>query len=596
MPPDRISRPAIPNEERNCHVDLIFDQLCHLQMSSRLHHRAVPRLFGQFRLLLLLVLRQFQVSSAYPPTVNFHYSRQRTGHLDSRHEGLCCSASVPSFFDPVLDQHPALTALALDLRPRSRLKPHHELLFQDDPNTTDNYDDADDDDDDNANRRLFNQLGRVCCRSGVVSRKEFFETYAAAVAIHHAEFAIASPPSSSMSSRIADMAAGHGLLAWFLLALDETGSRTVICVDRRMPQATERITTVMREAFGTQLTDRWTYVQADISACQPHSSCLLVSVHGCGSLTDDLIAMAIDARAPCAVVPCCHSIRPGAYRPHALAGLTIHQIADRVEEGKRKVAAADDGHDKHLVVADIVDEVRHQTLQRAGYRVKEVQLPEAFTARNRLLLATPLSTSCSIAADGSISSVPSRIASNSMNRPFLERQRPTTAKVNGNTMQQHSQLKISLANDPESIAHCREVSGKERSMERLMQQIPRHFSVTFALSIWLSDKGDNDGGGDSSSFRALLTLNDLQGLANIGCEDNEEYHPIGGLTCKVMKASATGGTDVSCNKEGRCSQLYKFQYTPGDGGNMSGEPRTRAKHLHGLLRDRIVAQYGNVLR
>jgi Methyltransferase domain len=522
-------------------------------------------------------------------------SRQCSSSRDDSFTSSCILFASSTFFldnnNNVLQlkNHPALAALAVDLRPRSRLKPHHESLFQDD-------DDNDDDDDlyydDNEDRggdvRLLNRLGRVCCRSGVVSRKEFFETYAAAVAIQAA---------FPNARRIADIAAGHGLLAWFLLALADKENemctsttpspRTVVCIDRRIPpQATERIADVMRNEFGKQFADRWTYVEADISSCLSHASCLLVSVHGCGSLTDDLIAMAIDARAACAVVPCCHTIRPGgAYRPHVLAGMTIQEITNRVEEGKKKTSSDLDhqvANDKHLIVANVVDEVRRQTLQRAGYHVHEVQLPKAFTARNRLLLATPLSSfssSCTLAA-------------NNMDpiSPYSQ------AKSSDSLRNRHvPSLRISLADDPESIAYCRAVSGKERSMERLMKQIPRHFSITLALSIWLPSNNVVDV--DDGSGSSLLTLNDLQHLANrIGKKDDNEDGP--GLKCKVMQASASDDDDgVSCNKDGRCSQLYKFQYTRIDGGNMSGEARRiQAKRFHQVLRESIVEQYGNILR
>ena len=53
----------------------------------------------------------------------------------------------------------------------------------------------------------------VCCDAGVVPRKEFFETYAAAKYIHQCF------PKGVY--RVADLAAGHGLLSWMLLAMDD---------------------------------------------------------------------------------------------------------------------------------------------------------------------------------------------------------------------------------------------------------------------------------------------------------------------------------------------------------------------------------------
>ena len=82
-----------------------------------------------------------------------------------------------------VDHHPAVSEL-LKVRPRSRLKEHHTHLFH-------------------PQRSLFDDLGLAVCHSGVVHRKEFLETYAAATVIH-ARF--------SNMTQMADLAAGHGLL------------------------------------------------------------------------------------------------------------------------------------------------------------------------------------------------------------------------------------------------------------------------------------------------------------------------------------------------------------------------------------------------
>ena len=47
---------------------------------------------------------------------------------------------------------------------------------------------------------MLNQLGRLSCRTGVVSRKEFWETIAAAAEIHD---------NFPNTTRIADVAAGQ---------------------------------------------------------------------------------------------------------------------------------------------------------------------------------------------------------------------------------------------------------------------------------------------------------------------------------------------------------------------------------------------------
>eukprot|EP00978_Attheya_sp_CCMP212_P002352 scaffold4850_cov50-Attheya_sp.AAC.3 len=519
---------------------------------------AVSNILG---LTLLFVLLSVEPCSSFSEQLVLSRNQR-----NPRYRNTACASS--SLMDPIVE-HPAVSALSIDLRPRSRLKTKHKYLFN---NTA------------NSNRTLlFDELALVACNTGVVCRKELFETYAAATYIHH---------KFPHMTRMADLAAGHGLLSWFLLVLDHydhdsiitahnstTPSarrpRTVVCVDRRMPPSADIIAAAMIERF-PQLKQRWSYVQSDLAAILPHPSCLLTSVHACGTLTDYLIDMAIGdgdgdgAGVPLAIVPCCHTVKARkGYRPHLLSGMDGEEVVALVEERKKQ-----QGDLKHEAVADVVDEVRCRTLRNAGYEIEEVLLPEAFTARNRLLLGVPPTVAAATGADDE----PVGWSSRNKNQLF-QRQAPSPPLI-----------RIPLADNEESIAHCHAISGREHATTRMLELIPNHFSPSLILSIWLTHSHTTTGETSSFGNNSVLTLETLQDLAHRCCGEMEEEE----IQCAV---EAFGEVNVQ-STTGRRSQRYMFTYKKPEGTDISvaGVSRIIAKRIHGVIRERVVDRFGDMLR
>lgn len=445
----------------------------------------------------------------------------------------------------------------------------------------------------------------------MVPRKELFETYAAATVIH-AKF--------PHMKRMADLAAGHGLLSWFLLALDQcevddtthsvnssynasgttnnprTGvqsrPRTVVCVDRRMPPSADVIASAMIDRF-PELEDRWSYIQSDLSAVVPHPSCVMTSVHACGTLTDYLIEMAIGAAscstieiaddgrggdkvvgAPLAIVPCCHTVKErNGYRPHHLSGMGVEEVAALVEDRKKKQE-----NSKHEAVADVVDEVRCQTLRNAGYDVEEVMLPKAFTGRNRVLLGEPNAPATSSTAETTPGADNLVRRTNGKSHDFFQRQR--------GEMTPATLIRIPLADDHESIAHCQEVSGRERAAKRFIEQIPRHFSPSLVMSIWVMDASTSK----IPTSHEALSVKTLQAIADQCCGEFE----VKEIQCNV---GVFGDVNVQLTT-GRRSQLYRFTYKTPEGTDLvlANVSRVNAKRIDGMIRERIVAAFGYVFR
>ncbi len=161
--------------------------------------------------------------------------------------------------------------------------------------------------------------------------------------------------------RVVDLAAGHGLLAWALLLLDDS-SPEALAVDSRKPESAARLASVL-EVRWPRLAGRVRYVEGRLEEVTLTPGDLVVSAHACGALTDRVLEKALAARARVAVLPCCHFLR----------------------ERERKHDALEAWADAALV-QDLRRAVR---LEAAGYRVRALAIPSEITPKNRLLLGEP---------------------------------------------------------------------------------------------------------------------------------------------------------------------------------------------------------------
>jgi hypothetical protein len=220
--------------------------------------------------------------------------------------------------------------MALDPSSRARLTEHLASHFQ---GTT-----------------LFDQLARAVCAAGCLPRKELYEAWEVARRVRR----------HFRGGRVVDLAAGHGLLAYALLLLDDS-TPEALCIDPHPPLSAARL--------ATQLEARWPRLAGRVHD-RAHSldevvlgpGDLVVSVHACGALTDRVLSLAIAARARVAVLPCCHDLAHG--DTGALEGWLDGPLA--------------------------IDVTRAAHLRAAGYSVRTQHIPAAITPQNRLLLGAPL--------------------------------------------------------------------------------------------------------------------------------------------------------------------------------------------------------------
>lgn len=196
---------------------------------------------------------------------------------------------------------------------------------------------------------LFDRIGRVVCGVERLPRKELYEAWEVARRVRRLH----------RGGRIVDAGGGHGLLAHVMLLLDASSSAAIV-VDPHIPPSAAMLHDAMAVAW-PRLADAVTVDARDLSTFALSATDVVVSSHACGALTDRILAAATAARAPVAVLPCCHDVETcdaGALRGWVDAPLAI-------------------------------DLMRAVTLERLGYRVRTQRIPEIITPKNRLLIGLP---------------------------------------------------------------------------------------------------------------------------------------------------------------------------------------------------------------
>lgn len=196
---------------------------------------------------------------------------------------------------------------------------------------------------------MFDRIARAVCSAGTLPAKELFESWEFARRVRR----------RFRGGRVVDFAGGHGLLAQIMLLLDDTSPEAVV-VDRQIPKNAGKLSRAVT-AVWPRLEQRVRFEDTPLEDFKVLPGDLVVSVHACGSLTDTVLGLAMEARARVAVLPCCHD-------------------AERSSTG---------GLEGWVDGALAVDVTRAARLRQAGYRVITRLIPEEITPMNRLLMGEP---------------------------------------------------------------------------------------------------------------------------------------------------------------------------------------------------------------
>lgn len=196
---------------------------------------------------------------------------------------------------------------------------------------------------------LFDRAARAVCEAGCLPRKELYEAWEVARRTRRL----------FRGGRVVDLAAGHGLLAHFMLLLDDTSPRA-IAADAAVPPSAAKLHDVLVTAW-PRLAGRVSFLERGIDDVPLEAGDVVVSSHACGALTDHILDRAASARARVAVLPCCHDL-------------------DRGDKG---------GLSGWVDGALAIDVMRAVRLEARGYRVWTQTISGDITPKNRLLLGLP---------------------------------------------------------------------------------------------------------------------------------------------------------------------------------------------------------------
>lgn len=333
---------------------------------------------------------------------------------------------------------------------------------------------------------LFDEFSRTICSANAVPRKELYEAWATALYVHDR---------FPNCRRVADLACGHGLLSWALLLLNE--ERSAICIDKRMPASADKVALAMTNRW-PHLASRWDFVSSTLDAIEPCSSTLLCGIHACGTLSDRIISLAIQANAPLVVIPCCHTKR----------------TLDWTERTEFNQA------NQTMALSEFVDNRRIARLQRVGYVVQRREIPQAFTPMNTVILGVPPTTPIAQGERHSTGDATMIVAQRKTFRPSF--------------------FSIPIGNNAISIAKVKTLSGRVAAESRKKLPPP-----TLSVSLFLPPTSDDD---DNNSTQGLTP--DL--LTSLLCVDPDQIsidyadasaylHPNGryARTYKIVYANLT---------------------------------------------------------
>lgn len=201
------------------------------------------------------------------------------------------------------------------------------------------------------------KIARAIIRREAIVAKELFESFEFFQRVRR----------SVRRKIIIDVSAGHGLTGLVFAAMEREVEH-VYLVDPHRPKSSHDLAEAIFECAPwaekkvTWIEKKIQRVRDDIPVDASPEDIGIIGVHACGILTDHAIDLALDLRAPIAVLPCCYA-QTAASAPAALTDWLGAEITTDIHRTYR--------------------------MEEAGYDVVWSAIPRVITPKNRIMIGRP---------------------------------------------------------------------------------------------------------------------------------------------------------------------------------------------------------------
>lgn len=158
-----------------------------------------------------------------------------------------------------------------------------------------------------------------------------------------------------------DICGGHGFVGILLDILSKGVNKSYI-IDQKKPLSHERLVTCIQESLHIEKYSI-NFLQEDFKNIEYKPNSLLIGIHACSTLSDEIMNLAFEKNSAVAILPCC-------YKQNCLPG-QLRKFTDTYE------------------LSDLVDIYRINKANNLGYKINLRKISSKITPMNKMFIFLP---------------------------------------------------------------------------------------------------------------------------------------------------------------------------------------------------------------